>query len=108
MPEYGSLVHEYWKSFLGHKFEEKGYKIDFEVPRPSGRVDIVAYRDGETIAIEIETGKSNIIRNVQQDLAAKYDKVVVAATDKKAYTKVERELSKADLPSIERIEVIMG
>ena len=95
LPEYGSLVHEYWKRFFGHKFEDKGYKIDFEVPRLSGRVDVVAYRDGETIAIEIETGKSNIIRNIQQDLAAKYDKLIVAATDKKALTKVEKELSKA-------------
>jgi hypothetical protein len=107
VPEYGSLVHEYWKRFFGKKFEKKGYKIDYEVPRPSGRVDVVAYNKDETIAIEIETGKSNIIRNIQQDLAAKYDKVVVAATDKKALAKVEKELSKAGLLGIERIEVIM-
>ena len=41
LPEYGSLVHEYWKRFFGHKFEDKGYKIDFEVPRLSGRVSKV-------------------------------------------------------------------
>lgn len=108
VPEYGSLVHEYWKMFFGRKFEEKGYKINYEVPRQSGRVDVVVYRDGETIALEIETGKSNIIRNIQQDLAAKYDKIIVVATDRKAFEKVERELSKAGFLGIERIEVIMS
>lgn len=72
IPEYGSLVHEYWKRFYGRKFKRQGYKVDFEVPRKSGRVDAVAQKDDEKIAIEIETGKSNFIRNIQQDLVAKY------------------------------------
>ena len=108
VPEYGSLVHEYWKRFYGRKFEEKGYKVDFEVPRKSGRVDVVACKENERIAIEIETGKSNIVRNVKQDLIAKFDKVFVVATDKKALGKVEQELSKARLLGIERVEIVIA
>ena len=108
IPEYGSLVHEYWKRFYGRKFEEQGYKIDFEVPRKSGRVDVVASKEDERIAIEIETGKSNIVRNAREDLIAKYDKVLVVATDKKALGKVERELMRAGLLGIERVEVLVG
>jgi len=92
-PQHGSIVHEYWKRFYAQRFREQGYHVEFEVPRELGRVDVVAQKDGENIAIEIETGKSNFIRNIQQDLAAKYDKVIVAATDKSAFEKIEKKLA---------------
>ena len=82
--------------------------MEFEVPRISGRVDVVAIKEGEKIAIEIETGKSNVVRNVQQDLIAKFDKVLVVATDKKAFEKVERELAGAGLLIGRRIEIVVG
>jgi DNA-binding MarR family transcriptional regulator len=96
-PEYGSITHEYWKRFYAQRFREQGYHVEFEVPRESGRVDIVAKKDGEKIAIEIETGKSDFIRNVQQDLVAKYNKVFVIATDKSAFEKIEKKLAQAGL-----------
>ncbi len=108
IPEYGSLVHEYWKRFYGRKFEQQGYEVDFEVPRKSGRVDVVACKKNERIAIEIETGKSNIVQNVKQDLIAKFDKVLVVATDKKAFEKVERELGRASLIISEKVEIVLA
>ena len=108
IPEYGSLVHEYWKRFYAERFRKKGYKVDVEVPRKSGKVDVVAVKDGERIAIEVETGKSNFIRNVQQDLIAKFDKVLVVVTDNKAFEKVERELAKEGLLIEGRVEVVGG
>jgi len=96
-PEYGSITHEYWKRFYAQRFREQGYHVEFEVPRESGRVDVVARKDGEKIAIEIETGKSDFIRNVQQDLTAKYNKVLVVATDKSVFKKIEKRLAQAGL-----------
>ncbi|HBG60705.1 MAG: hypothetical protein A2Y10_13105 [Planctomycetes bacterium GWF2_41_51] len=107
-PEYGSLVHEYWKRFYGQKLERQGYKIDFEVPRISGRVDVVAKKKDEKLAIEIETGKSNFIRNVQQDLAARYDKIIVVATDKSAFDKIEKKLIEAGLLIPRRVELVLA
>lgn len=107
-PEYGSLVHEYWKRFYAERFRKKGYKVSFEVPRKSGRVDVVAQKDGKKIAIEIETCKSDFIRNVKQDLGDKYDKVLVVATDKKAFRKVERELAETGLLGVGRVEVVLS
>ena len=104
-PEYGSITHEYWKRFYAQRFREQGYHAEFEVPRKSGRVDVVARKDGEKIAIEIETGKSDFIRNVQQDLAAKYNKVLVIATDKPAFEKIEKKLAQAGLLIAGRVEL---
>jgi hypothetical protein len=44
-PQHGSIVHEYWKRFYAQRFQEQGYKVAFEVPRISGRVDVVAQKD---------------------------------------------------------------
>ena len=106
-PHHGSIVHEYWKRFYAHRFGEQGYQVELEVPRRSGRVDVVARKENMKIAIEIETGKSNYLRNVQQDLAAKYNKVIVIATDKSAFNKIEKQLAQAGLLIAGRIEIYL-
>ena len=107
-PQHGSIAHEYWKRFYAQRFREQGYHVEFEVPRQSGRIDVVVQKDSEKIAIEIETGKSNFIRNIQQDLAAKYSKVLVVATDKLAFEKIEKKLGRTGFLGIGRIEVVIG
>ena len=106
-PQHGSIVHEYWKRFYAQRFREQGYQVEFEAPRKSGRVDVVAKNESEKIAIEIETGKSDFIRNVQQDLAAKYNKVFVIATDKPAFKKIEKKLAQAGLLIAGRVKLVL-
>ena len=107
-PQHGSIVHEYWKRFYAERFREQGYHVEFEVPRQSGRVDVVAQKDGEKIAIEIETGKSDFVRNIQQDLAAKYNKVLVVATNKSAFKKIEKSLVRFGLLIPNRILLVLS
>jgi len=104
-PQHGSIVHQYWVYFYAHRFTELGYQIALEVPRISGRVDVVARKDNQKIAIEIETGKSDFVRNVLQDLAAKYDKIIVVATDKNAFEKIEKSLAKEGLIIPNKIQI---
>jgi len=107
MTEYGSLVHEYWKRFYAQKYRDLGFKVDLEAPRKtSGRVDVVARKEGQTIAIEIETGKSDFISNVRQDLRSKYSRVIVVATDKVAFEKIERALLREGLLIEGKVEVV--
>ena len=107
-PERASLAHEYWKRFYAQRFREQGYKVILEAPRKSGNVDVLVLKDGKTIAIEIETGKSDFVRNVKQDLLSGFDEVLVVAVDKKALGKVERELAKEDLMIDGRVEIVHG
>ncbi len=102
-----SLVHEYWKRFYAARFREQGYEVQIEAPRRSGNVDVLAVKDGRSIALEIETGKSDIVRNVKRDLLSGFDKVLVVATDKKALAKVEQELGRAGLIGLERVETVL-
>ncbi len=107
IPEYGSLVHEYWKRYYAQRFEEQGYQVAFEVPRKSGCTDVVAIKNGGKTAIEIETGKSDAVWNVRQDLLSGYNKVLVVATDEKALKIVEEKLARAGLIIPRRVEVVL-
>ena len=105
--QHGSIVHEYWKRFYAQRFREQGYHVDLEVPRQSGWVDVAAEKDGKKIAIEVETGKSDYLRNVRQNLLAKYDKILIAATDKFAYEKIEKALVVAGLLIPDKVEIVL-
>ena len=64
-------------------------------------------KDGKSVAIEIETGKSDIVRNVKQDLLSGFDKILVVATDDKALRKVEQELARAGLLIPNKVDVAL-
>ncbi len=81
LPKNASLEHEYWKKIVAEKYRSKGYKVEEEVPIGDGRaIDLVASKDCKRIAIEIETGKSDVERNIKKCEDAGFDDVVVART----------------------------
>ncbi len=67
-----SLAHSFWQQYYSKKFAELGYHVAIEVPGKYGRTDILAAKASERVAIEIETGMSDVVLNVKQNLLAKY------------------------------------
>jgi len=106
--EHGSLIHEYWKRHYARVYKEKGYETTLEAPRHGGNVDVLASKNGERIGIEIETGKSDVVSNVRNGLLAKFDKIIVVATDEAALNKTERALAKARLLLPSKVAVVLG
>ncbi len=72
----GGPEHEYWKYKIAESLKAKGYNIEFESRIDSHYIDVVATKDKERIAIEIETGKSDAMENVRKDLEAGYRPVI--------------------------------
>ena len=81
--------------------------LELAAIRDDGRVDVLAEKGGETVAIEIETGMSNVVKNVKANLAMKFAKVLIVATDEKAFRKVERDLGKIGLLGIPKVKVVL-
>jgi predicted RecB family endonuclease len=71
----GGPEHEYWKYIIAEQFKEKGYTVEFEVQINGHCADLVAKKDEENIAVEVETGKSDAISNITQDLQAEFKQV---------------------------------
>lgn len=102
-----SMVHSYWKRFYSERFRRAGYEVREEAARDSGCVDVLATRGKEIITLEVETGKSDVVKNVKEDLMFGCTRIVVVATDKWAFGKVERDLAKAGLLGLEKVRIVL-
>jgi hypothetical protein len=80
---FGGLEHNFWKKKLAEYFRERGYAVTEEKKIGGGKsVDLVAVNDKERIAIEVETGKSDVFYNLTKDLKGGFDKVIVVEVKK--------------------------
>ncbi len=94
----GGITHEYWKNKYAELLKSKGFDITFEKPIGEGKsVDVVATKNGRQIAIEVETGRSDILSNINKCLQANFDKIIVVAINEKIESKVKSLLEKNDL-----------
>jgi hypothetical protein len=100
-----SLEHQYWVMKVREHFENLGYGVALEHPIPGdGAVDLLGERSGERVAIEIETGKSDIKTNLAKVKNADFDRLVVVATSPPAVSACHRAIEGAGLgndPSVE-------
>ena len=86
-----SLEHQYWVMKVSGQFEKRGYEVTAEHPIPGdGTVDLLAVRPGERVAIEVETGKSDIKENLAKLRNAGLDRVVFVATSPAAVSACQR------------------
>ncbi len=76
-----SLEHMFWVERTAKYFEKEGYETRREYPvKGNGAVDILATRPGETVVVEIETGKSDTNENLTKVALAGFDRIVLVAT----------------------------
>ena len=64
-PRHGGAAHEYWKTRVREHLEHRGFTVHEEYAVGGGKtVDVYAERDGRHVAVEVETGRSDIMANV--------------------------------------------
>ncbi len=87
------VEHNFWKLKIAEYCEKRGLKTWIE-KTINGRPDIIIQNGQKRAAIEIETGKSNTIANIEKALKAGFDEVICVATSKKVEEKIKKELTK--------------
>ncbi|ABW68947.1 hypothetical protein [Desulfosudis oleivorans] len=85
------IVHKFWKNKVAEDYRAKGYDVEVEA-YINGRPDIIARKDGKSIAVEIETGKSDFMHNIQRAIDAGFDEVVCVATNERVERKMRKEV----------------
>jgi len=89
----GGPEHRYWVQRIAEHLQDCGYEFEKEAPAGGGKtIDVVASRDGQKIAVEIETGHSDVRANLEKCLAYGADRVVVVTTSAKAEAVVRRQV----------------
>lgn len=58
-------------------------------------MDILAQKGGREVVIEVETGKSDILNNIEKIKKYPFDQVILVATNPTAVGKCQRAMEKA-------------
>jgi hypothetical protein len=100
-----SLEHRYWVFKVTQYFRRKGYEVSKEHPiKNNGVIDLLASRPGEQMAIEVETGKSNVKNNLKNILKAGFNGTILVATSAEAIKPCQKaidSMKESDSPKIE-------
>ncbi len=92
-----SLAHEYWKATCAERYRRLGFRVELEAPLGDGRVDVLATKGAKRVGIEVETGKSETVKNVKRCLLERLDRIMIVATDGSALEKTKKQLTAAGL-----------
>ena len=102
-----SLEHRYWIQRTARFYEKRGYDISCEHPvKGNGAIDVLAERPGEKVAVEVETGKSNIRANLKKIGNAGFDRIILVATSAAAATSCQKVIETANRALKSRIELL--
>jgi len=92
-----SIEHQFWVDRAVRYFKKRMYNIKCEHSvKGNGAIDILAQKTGHTVAIEVETGKSNTKENLDKIKKAGFDQIVLLATSPDAVVACQKAL--ADVP----------
>lgn len=92
--------HEFWKEKFADHFRKHGYHVETEKLLRGGKsVDLAVSNGSVSVAVEIETGKSEAIYNIRKNLDAGFERIISVATDSKAKQKIAREVDQAGIAS---------
>ena len=102
------IVHNFWKHKIAEYYKSKNLEVLIE-KNINGRPDIIVISHNKNIAVEIETGKSNFIANIQRCLKAGFDEIICVATTRDVEDKIREELKRKGIAD-KRVKVtsVMG
>lgn len=102
---WASIEHQFWQHYWAARLRRRGYQVTVEGRRAGGRVDVLAQSARHRVAVEIETGKSDAVRNVRNCLQSRFDTVLVVATTESAKRRVAAQLDRAGLLTDPRLRI---
>jgi len=89
------VEHKFWKSNIAEYYKTRGFNVLIE-EHINGKPDIIVVNGSKQIAIEIETGSSDFIKNITRDLKA-FDEMICVAVNKEVEEKIIKELTNKNL-----------
>ena len=83
---------------MAEHFKAKGYNVKIEKSIGDGKtIDLEVIKGKKRIAVEIETGKSNVLGNIRKYLNFDHKKIFIIFTHKKLYLQSTVKFKNIDL-----------
>ncbi len=101
-----SLEHKFWINKTAEHFTGKNYEVTREHPvKGNGAIDILAQKPGEKIAVEVETGKSDIKTNLKNIKNADFTRTILVATSGDAVSACQKAIDSTAKTKTMKIEL---
>lgn len=95
------IEHKFWKHKIGEHYKERGFDVLVE-EHVNGKPDIIVIGNNKKVAIEIETGNSEAVKNIEKNLKAGFDEVICVAVNKDVEAKINNNFS----PANEKVKLV--
>ncbi len=89
-----SIGHKFWKFRIAEYYKNKGFNVLIE-EHVNGRPDIIVMNGSKKVAVEIETGNSDFIKNIERD-SRLFDEVICVAVNKEVEAKIIKDFKLSD------------
>ena len=100
-----SHLHWFWKSYYAEFMREINYRVYTEARLNGCVLDVLAVRSDRSIGIQVETGFSDMISNVESALRSNVSHLAVVATDEIARRRITRALDRVATPLRKRVSI---
>lgn len=99
------IEHRFWKWKISQYYKKSGYDVEVE-KRVNGQPDILITNKNETIAVEIETGLSDALSNIEKGIKSGFSMVISIATNEGAERAIKEQLKRQNLDKDKRIRLV--
>ena len=99
------IVHKFWKHRVAEFYKKEGFNVRVEEYYVNGRPDIIIEKGDKMFAVEIETGKSNFVGNIERALRARFDEVICVAVNRFVEDRILKGLREKNIGD-ERVRVV--
>lgn len=88
----GSFTHKYYQRAIAEHNRSLGYKAEIECFRNGKLADVGIEKPNESIAIEVSLTHVHVVENIQKDLNAGWDKVIIGFADNSVKRLAKRDV----------------
>jgi len=90
----GGLLHKFMTDLVRKEIQRHGCKVESEYQLGNGQaIDLVV---NDKVAIEIETGYSDIKNNIEKLAQSKFERTLIVCADYNLKNRIEKEIQKFD------------
>lgn len=93
------IIHKFWKNKVAEYYRSKNCEVLIE-EYINGKPDIIVISRNKKIALEIETGSSDVLRNIEKNLKAGFNEIICVATNKSVEDKIKEQLKDRNLKQV--------
>jgi hypothetical protein len=90
------IIHKFWKNKVAEYYRSRNLEVLVE-EQVNSRPDIIVVNQNKKIAVEIETGSSDAIQNIERNLQAGFDEIICVATNRQVEEKIKVQLKDKNL-----------